>query len=316
MEHRNLGPFAVSTVSLGCNNFGRKLNEADSTAVVNAALDAGVNFFDTADIYGYGDHDYSGTGRSEEFLGKALAGRRPDVVIATKFGISMSKTDRSMRGGNKAWVQRACEESLRRLQTNYIDLYQIHRPDRDSHISETLVALNELVDQGKVRAIGCSNFSAEQLVEAESISRELGTARFVSVQNEYSLLRREVEDDVLPACDRLDIAFLPYFPLASGLLTGKYQKGRQAPLGSRLAFWEPRPHQNLDDDVMNHVEGFTRLAETLGHSILELAISGLLARPEVASIVAGATSPDQVRANVAAAGWTLTPADVAALEAT
>lgn len=313
MEHRNIGPLSVSTVSLGCNNFGRKLHEADSTAVVDAALEAGVNFFDTADIYGYGDHDYSSTGRSEEYLGLALAARRPDVVIATKFGISMSKTDKSMRGGGRAWVQRACEGSLRRLQTDYIDLYQIHRPDRDCHISETLMALSELVDQGKVRAIGCSNFSAEQLVEAESISRELGTARFVSVQNEYSLLRREVEDDVLPACRELNLAFLPYFPLASGLLTGKYKRGHQAPPGSRLAFWEPRPHQTLDDDVMGPVEDLTRLAETLGHSILELAISGLLSRTQVASIVTGATSPDQIRANVAAAAWVLTEADVEAL---
>lgn len=314
MEHRNIGPFSVSTVSLGCNNFGRKLDEADSTTVVDAALEAGINFFDTADIYGYGDHDYSGTGRSEEFLGKALAGRRSEVLIATKFGISMSKTDTSMRGGNRAWVHRACEDSLRRLQTDYIDLYQIHRPDRDSHISETLAALDELVDEGKIRAIGCSNFSAEQLVEADSISREVGTARFVSVQNEYSLLRREVEDDVLPACKQLDIAFLPYFPLASGLLTGKYQKGRQAPAGSRLAFWEPRPHQRLDDDVMDTVDNLTRLAQTLGHTILDLAISGLLVRPEIASIVTGATSADQIRANVAAASWILSRADVAALD--
>ncbi|MBK5268408.1 MAG: aldo/keto reductase, partial [Acidimicrobiia bacterium] len=170
MEHRNIGPLSVSTVGLGCNNFGRKLSAEDSASVVDAAIDVGINLFDTADIYGYGDHPYSGTGRSEEFLGQALGTRRSDVIIATKFGISMSKTDKTMRGGGRAWVQRACEDSLRRLQTDYIDLYQIHRPDRDSHISETLGALNELVDQGKVRVLGCSNFSAEQLEEAEEVS--------------------------------------------------------------------------------------------------------------------------------------------------
>ena len=315
MEHRNIGPLSVSTVGLGCNNFGRKLNAEDSAAVVDAAIDAGINLFDTADIYGYGDHPYSGTGRSEEFLGQALGARRADIIVATKFGISMSKTDKTMRGGGRAWVKRACEDSLRRLQTDYIDLYQIHRPDRDSQISETLGALNELVEQGKVRVIGCSNFSAEQLVEAEAVSKDLGTARFMSVQNEYSLLSREVEDTVLPACERLDIAFLPYFPLASGLLTGKYRKGEAAPDGSRLAFWEPRPHQTLDDDVLGRVEKLTETAERFGHTILELAISGLLARPQVASVVAGATSPSQVKSNVSAAKWSLTAPELASLDA-
>ena len=315
MEHRNIGPLSVSTVGLGCNNFGRKLNAEDSAAVVDAAIDAGINLFDTADIYGYGDHPYSGTGRSEEFLGQALGARRADIIVATKFGISMSKTDKTMRGGGRAWVKRACEDSLRRLQTDYIDLYQIHRPDRDSQISETLGALNELVEQGKVRVIGCSNFSAEQLVEAEAVSKDLGTARFMSVQNEYSLLSREVEDTVLPGCERLDIAFLPYFPLASGLLTGKYRKGEAAPDGSRLAFWEPRPHQTLDDDLLERVEKLTETAERFGHTILELAISGLLARPQVASVVAGATSPSQVKSNVSAAKWSLTAPELASLDA-
>lgn len=314
MEHRNIGLLSVSTVGLGCNNFGRKLSAEDSASVVDTAIDVGINLFDTADIYGYGDHPYSGTGRSEEFLGQALGTRRSDVIIATKFGISMSKTDKSMRGGGRAWVQRACEDSLRRLQTDYIDLYQIHRPDRDSHISETLGALNELVDQGKVRVIGCSNFSAEQLEEAEAVSEDLGTARFVSVQNEYSLLSREVEEAVLPACQRLNIAFIPYFPLASGLLTGKYRKGEAAPEGSRLAFWEPRPHQTLADDVLDRVAKLTETAEKFGHTLLDLAISGLLARPQVASIVAGATAPSQVRANVAAAAWIMSQHEVAALD--
>jgi aryl-alcohol dehydrogenase-like predicted oxidoreductase len=314
MEHRSIGPLSVSTVGLGCNNFGRKLDEADSAAVVSAAIDAGINLFDTADIYGYGDHGYSGTGRSEEFLGKALLGRRDEVVVATKFGISMSKTDPTMRGGGRAWVRRACEDSLRRLQTDRIDLYQLHRPDRDSHISETLGVLNELVEEGKVRAIGCSNFSAAQLREADSISTGAGVRRFISVQNEYSMLQRGAEADVLPACDELDIAFLPYFPLASGLLTGKYRKGAAAPEGSRLAFWEPRPHQNLGDDVMSVVETLAAVAESMGHTLLELAFAGVLARPRIASVIAGATSPEQVRTNVAAASWSMTADELAAVD--
>lgn len=314
MEHRNIGSLRVSTIGLGCNNFGRKLNAADSSAVVHAALDAGINFFDTADIYGYGDHPYSGTGRSEEFLGRALGSRRDDVIVATKFGISMSKTDRTMRGGGRAWVERACEDSLRRLGTDYIDLYQLHRPDRDTPVVETLEVLNDLVQAGKVRVIGCSNFSAEQLEEAESLSREMDYVRFQSVQNEYSLLRREVEEDVLAACERLDIAFLPYFPLASGLLTGKYRKGAPAPEGSRLAFWEPRPHQVLEDEVLDEVDHLAALAEGFGHTILEMAVSWLLSRPRVASVIAGATTPDQVYSNVAAAGWSMTPEEVATVD--
>lgn len=315
MEFRSIGPLSVSVVGLGCNNFGRKLDSRASAAVVSAALDAGVTFFDTADIYGYGDHDFSGTGRSEEFLGAALAGRRDDVVVATKFGISMSKSDPSMRGGGRAWVRRACEDSLRRLGTDHIDLYQMHRPDRDSHISETLAVLAELVEEGKVRVIGCSNFSAEQLSEAASVADGLGVPQFRSVQNEYSLLRREVEAYVLPLCDRLDVAFLPYFPLASGLLTGKYERGASAPAGTRLAFWEPRPHQTLSDEVFDQVDALSDLAESSGHTILELAFAGLLARSPVASVIAGATSADQVRSNVAAAAWRLSESEIAALDA-
>jgi aryl-alcohol dehydrogenase-like predicted oxidoreductase len=311
MDHNNIGPLSVSSVGLGCNNFGRKLDVADSADVVHAALDAGINFFDTADVYGYGDHAYSGTGNSERFLGAALGSRRSDVVIATKFGISMSKTDRTMRGGGAKWVRQACEDSLRRLGTDYIDLYQLHRPDWDSQISETLGALDALVEEGKVRVVGCSNFSAEQLVEADVAAAELGSVKFRSVQNEYSLLRREVEPDVLPACTDLDLAFLPFFPLASGLLTGKYRKGEHAPAGTRLAFWEPREHQALTDDVLDQVEQLSEIAEDSGHSILDLAFSWLLSRPKVASVIAGATSPEQVRSNATAASWVV-PADVLA----
>lgn len=315
MEFRSIGSLSVSTVGLGCNNFGRKLNQSDSESVVNGALDAGVTLFDTADVYGYGDHEFSGTGRSEEYLGHALGSRRNDVIVATKFGISMSKTDRTMRGGGRDWVRRACEDSLRRLGTDHIDLYQMHRPDRDSHISETLGVLSELVTEGKVREVGCSNFTADQLRDAHSTSQSIGSVSFRSVQNEYSLLQRDVEQDVLPACDELEMAFLPYFPLASGLLTGKYQKGQPAPEGTRLAFWEPRAHQTLDDHVLDRVEEFAGIARKFGRTILELAIAGLLARQPVASVIAGATSAGQVRDNVAAASWSMAPGELAALDA-
>lgn len=314
MDHRSIGPLSVSTVGLGCNNFGRKLNQADSTAVVRAALDADVDFFDVADVYGGGDHSYSGKGRSEEFLGVALAGNRQDVIIATKFGMSMDDTDPAMGGGGAAWVKRACDDSLRRLQTDYIDLYQMHRPDEGTDIAETLGALNELVDEGKVRAIGCSNFTAGQLEEADSVGAKTDSARFQSVQNEYSLLRREAERDVLPVCENLDIAFVPYFPLASGLLTGKYRKGEAAPPGTRLAFWEPRPHQTLSDEILDEVERFAEVARAFGHTLLELAFSWLLAQPQVPSVIAGATSPKQVRDNVAAATWVLAPEELAAVD--
>jgi aryl-alcohol dehydrogenase-like predicted oxidoreductase len=315
MESRSIGPLSVSSVGLGCNNFGRKLDQADSTSVVDAALDAGVTFFDTADVYGQGDHAFSGPGTSEEILGTALGARRSDVVIATKFGVPMSDTDPTMRGGGAAWVRGACEGSLRRLGTDYIDLFQLHFPDEASDISETLGALNDLVLEGKVRAIGCSNFSADELREAEAAGISLGSAKFSSASNEYSLLRREVEADVLPACSELGVAYLPFFPLASGLLTGKYAKGAPAPEGTRLAFWQPREHQTLDDDVLDQVDELSAVAAQSGHSILELAFSWLLASPQVASVIAGATSPDQIRANVAAGSWKLTEDEIAAVAA-
>lgn len=315
MERRNIGNLSVSSVGLGCNNFGRKLDATDSASVVDAAIDAGINFFDTADVYGYGDHSYSGTGVSETFLGAALGTRRSEVVIATKFGISMSKTDPTMRGGGARWVRQACEDSLRRLGTDYIDLYQLHRPDRDSHVSETLGVLDELVKEGKVRAVGCSNFSAEQLVEADATADELHSVKFRSVQNEYSLLRREAEDEVLPACSDLDIAFLPFFPLASGLLTGKYQRNESAPPGTRLAFWEPREHQALTEDVLDRVDQLSEIADDAGHSILELAFSWLLTRPQVASVIAGATSPAQIESNASAAGWVIPEETLAKVDA-
>lgn len=315
MESRSIGSLSVSRVGLGCNNFGRKLDQTDSTSVVNAALEAGVTFFDTADAYGQGDQDFSGRGTSEEFLGTALGARRPKAVIATKFGLPMSDTDETMRGGGAAWVKEACEGSLRRLGTDYIDLFQLHFPDESTDISETLGALNELVVEGKVLEIGCSNFSAEQLREAAAVSSTNGSAALRSGSNEYSLLRREVEADVLPACSALEMSFLPFFPLASGLLTGKYAKGAPAPEGTRLAVWQPREHQTLDDDVLDHVERLSKVAAQSAHTILELAFSWLLARPQVASVIAGATSPDQIRANVAAASWDLSDDELAAVDA-
>jgi aryl-alcohol dehydrogenase-like predicted oxidoreductase len=313
VEIRHIGVLSVSVVGLGCNNFGRRIDAQASAAVVNAALDAGVTFFDTADRYGYGDHPFSGPGRSEEFLGKALASHRSDVIIATKFGIAMSD-DSADRGGKPDYVHRACEASLRRLGTDYIDLYQIHRPDPGTPIDETLGALSELVHDGKVREVGCSNFSASQLDDAMRAGSEERLVRFESVQNEYSLLHREPEADVLPACEKHGVAFLPYFPLASGLLTGKYTRGEAPPEGTRLAYWQPRRHLNLSDATLERVERLSEFARSRGHGLLELAMSWLATRPTVASVIAGATSPEQVRSNVGAVGWSLSREEIAELD--
>lgn len=302
MQTRRIGSLDVSVVGVGCNNFGGRIDEAATQAVVDAALEAGINFFDTADIYG-------GT-KSEEYLGQALRGRRDQAVIATKFGIRID--DARPGGGRPEYIRRAAEDSLQRLGTDRIDLYQIHRPDPDVPIAETLGALNELVTAGKVREIGCSNFSAEQLQEAEAAASAAGFARFVSVQNHYSLLHREPEQDgVLAESERLKIGFLPFFPLANGLLTGKYRKGQPLPTGTRIsADSKLLTEQNLDT-----VEALTRFAESRGRRLLDLAFAWLLAHPSVASVIAGATKPEQIRANAAAADWTLTPADLAEIDA-
>ena len=298
---RSIGSLQVSVVGLGCNNFGMRIDYARTEAVVHAAVDAGINFFDTADIYG-------GT-KSEEFLGRALGGRRPAVVIATKFG---ARVDDHRKGAAPAYVRQAIEDSLRRLKTDWIDLYQLHQPDPATPIGETLGALNDLVHAGKIREIGCSNFSAAQLQEAESAVGP-GSARFVSVQNEYSLIHREPERAVLGSCERLGLAFLPYFPLASGLLTGKYSRGVPPPPDSRLsAAWAA--NRFLTDEKLTVVEELTRFTKSRNHSLLELAISWLVHRPLVASVIAGATSPEQVRDNVHAAGWRLTDADLAEID--
>ena len=295
-EFRRIGALEVSVVGLGCNNFGRRLDEAATAKVVNAAIDEGINFFDTADIYG--------ATKSEEYLGKALGKRRDDVIIATKFGMAV---DENRKGARPEYVKQACEDSLRRLRTDYIDLYQLHTPDETVPIADTLGALNELVKAGKVREIGCSNFTAEQLHEADTaVARDF--ARFVSLQNEYSLLHREPGRGVLAECAALGISFLPYFPLANGLLTGKYRKGQEPPRGSRIATgWNARL---LTEKNLDKVEKLIAFAESHGRTILELAFSWLLSREMVASVIAGATSPEQVHANANAASWDLTEGDL------
>ena len=301
MDTRRIGSLDVSVVGLGCNNFGWKLDEAATAAVVHAALDAGITFFDTADIYG--------DTRSEEFLGRALGKRREHVVIATKFGMAV---DDRRRGARPEYVTQACEDSLRRLGTDRIDLYQLHQPDSSVPIADTLGALNDLVSAGKVREIGCSNFSVEQLREAEAAVRP-GAARFVSVQNEYNLLHRDPERDVLPECRRLGIAFLPFFPLASGLLTGKYRQGQAPPEGSRLATVE-RFAKTATDQTLAIVESLLKFATARRHTLVELAVSWLASQPTVATVIAGATSPEQVRTNAAAARWEFTAEELTEIE--
>lgn len=295
MQKRRIGSLQVTVVGLGCNNFGWRIDEKASQAVVDAALDAGINFFDTADIYD--------TGTSEEFLGRTLGSRRREVLIATKFGKPM---DERRQGGKPAYVREACEASLRRLGTDCIDLYQMHSPDPATPIEDTLRALEDLVRTGKVREIGCSNFSAEQLRESKG--------RWASVQNHYSLFTRTPEEDgVLDECVRQGIAFIPYFPLESGLLTGKYRPGAPLPSGSRGdAGWGPKVYTERNLQWVGRLRQF---AESHGHSMTDLAMSWLAARPAVASIIAGATKPDQVRTNAAAAAWQLSPDDLAAVSA-
>ncbi|MGQ0824278.1 MAG: aldo/keto reductase [Actinomycetota bacterium] len=304
METRTIGSLKVSAVGLGCNNFGMRIDERATAAVVGAAFDAGVNFFDTADIYG--------ATLSEEYLGRALGRRRSEAIVATKFG---AQVDEVRKGARPEYITRAVEDSLRRLATDRIDLYQLHVPDADVPLADTLGALDELVRVGKVVEIGCSNFSSDQLDEAESTSRAQGWARFASVQNEYSLLRRGPERwGVLEACERNDVGFLPYFPLASGVLTGKYTRDAPPPEGTRLAAMGDRLGDALSEKVFNRVEALSQWSAEQGHSLLELAMSWLLTRPAVASVIAGATKPEQVRANVDAAGWKLTDADLATVD--
>jgi aryl-alcohol dehydrogenase-like predicted oxidoreductase len=291
----------VSEVGLGCNNFGVRIDEAQTETVVGAALDAGVNFFDTADVYG--------RTQSEVMLGKALGKRRHEAVVATKFGVMLGN-DEGRRGGSRRWIMRAAEDSLRRLGTDYIDLYQLHTPDPDTGIDETLRALDDLVTQGKVLYVGCSNLVGWQIADADWIARTEGFAPFVSAQNEYNLLNRTVEAEVLPACERFGLGFLPWFPLAAGLLSGKYRRGEAAPEGTRLAAWTALGESSLTDAKFDRVEKLEAWAKERGHGLLELAFAWLLGRPVTSSVIAGATSAEQVRANAAAAEWRLTPAEV------
>jgi aryl-alcohol dehydrogenase-like predicted oxidoreductase len=297
MESRAIGSLDVSVVGVGCNNFGRRLDDAGTRAVVDAALDAGVTFFDTADIYG--------TGQSEELLGRALGPRRNDVAIATKFGMGDGTT--LPKGASAASIVSAAEGSLRRLGTDHIDLYQLHAPDDSTPIDETLAALDQLVRDGKVREIGCSNFDGTRIDAAATAADKADSAAFVSVQNELSLLRRRGEPDLLDACERHDLAILPFFPLASGVLTGKYHRGEEPPPGTRLAGMPPEGRERaLSDrrfDVVERLDGFAR---DNGHTLLELAISWLAGLPHLVSVIAGATKPEQVQGNVAAVGWQLT----------
>jgi len=304
VEKRRIGALQVSVVGLGCNNFGGRLDLARTRDVVDAALDAGIDLLDTADIYG--------ETRSESFLGQVLAGRRDRVVLATKFGM---RIDDARQGAKPAYVARACEDSLRRLATDRIDLYQLHAPDASTPIADTLEALDKLVRAGKVREIGCSNFSAAQLAEARVAA---GTgARFVSVQNELSLLHRAPErDGVLDLAAREHLGFLPFFPLASGVLTGKYRRGEEPPAGTRLAGMpSERAARWLDEAKLSMVEALEAYAMQRDHTVAELAIAWLAAKPAVASVIAGATRPEQVHANVRAAGWKLTAAEVAEIDA-
>ena len=307
MHTRRIGSLDASLVGLGCNNFGGRIDESATKRVVDAALDAGITLFDTADIYG--------ATKSEEFLGRALAGRRDDALIATKFGVAID--DERKGGASAAYIARACDDSLRRLATDRIDLYQLHFPDAATPLEETLGALDALVRAGKVREVGCSNFTPEMIDEAAGISSANGWARFVSVQNEYSLLRRLPEKQgVLDACARHDIAFIPYFPLASGVLSGKYTRGEAPPAGTRLASM-PADRQELllSDAVMNRVDALDAWARERGHSLLELAFAWLTAHLVVACVIAGATKPEQVAANASATEWTLTADDLAEIDA-
>ncbi|MEV1288438.1 aldo/keto reductase [Micromonospora sp. NPDC049679] len=312
MTYRRMGDsgLVVSVVGVGCNNFGRRLDLDGTRAVVDAALEVGINFFDTADIYG------EPHGASEEQLGAALKGRRDDVVVATKFGMAMeglNGRDFGARGARR-YVGRAVEASLRRLDTDYIDLYQMHEPDPGTPIEETLAALDDLVHAGKVRYLGCSNFAGWQIADADWTARSGGLTRFVSAQNHYNLINRAVEGEVLPACERFGLGMLPFFPLANGLLTGKYKRGGQPPEGSRLAAGG-RYAERLAAAPWDTIEAIGAFAAERGRSILDVAIGGLAAKPAVTSVIAGATRPDQVRANAAAGAWQPSADDMAALNA-
>jgi aryl-alcohol dehydrogenase-like predicted oxidoreductase len=308
MRYRPLGHsgLLVSVAGLGCNNFGRRLDTEATRSVIDAAIDAGITLLDTADMYG--------TGRSEEILGEVLAGRRDQVVLATKFGhsgVDMGYGPAAGAKGGRAYIRRAVEHSLRRLRTDYIDLYQLHTPDPATPIGETMAALGELIAEGKVRYIGHSNFSGWQVAEAAVLARELGTVPFISAQNHWSLLERGAEAEVVPAARHFGLGVLPYFPLANGLLTGKIRRGQQAAEGTRLA---GRP-EYVTEQKLGRVEALAGWAQEHGVTVLEVAIGALAAQPGCGSVIAGATSPEQVKANASAADWVPSAADLADIDA-
>jgi aryl-alcohol dehydrogenase-like predicted oxidoreductase len=292
MRTRTLGPLEVSVVGLGCNNFGRRVDQDGTRAVVDAALEAGVTLFDTAESYG--------NGQSETFLGHALRGRREQVVLATKFA---GGGEVGYGRGSRDEIRRALEGSLERLQMDHVDLYQHHQEDPETPLAETIGTLDELVREGKIRAYGTSNYSPARLDEAASLAQEA----YVSEQSEYSWLEREAEGELLRTCERLGLRFIPYFPLASGLLTGKYRRGEPAPEGTRLH------GRNISDEEHDRVEALEAFAAARGVSLLDVAIGGLAAQTPVVSVIAGATRPEQVRANAAAGAWEPAPDDLAAL---
>lgn len=305
MEFRNLGNsgLKVSVVGLGCNNFGMKCDAEQTRSVVHKALDEGITLFDTADIYG-------NRGRSEDLLGKALDARRHEAIVASKFGMSMGDGP-YLHGGSRRYIVASCEASLKRLGTDYIDLYQIHQPDPETPQSETLAALDDLIRAGKVRYIGSSNFAGWQVADAAWISRTAGIASYVSAQNQYNLLDRRVERELVPACREFGVGILPYFPLASGFLTGKYRRGAEPPKGTRLALMQRMAQTTLTDENFNIIERLEKFARERGHTLLELAVGWLASQPQVSSVISGATSPEQVTDNVKAGNWKLSAEELA-----
>lgn len=308
MEFRNLGDsgLQVSVVGLGCNNFGGRTDEATTAAVLNRALDIGVTFLDTANSYG-------NRGMSEEFMGRALKGRRHEAVLATKFGSPMGEGP-YMSGASRRHIMSAVQDSLRRLQTDYIDLYQIHMPDPRTPIEETLRALDDLVREGSVRYIGNSNFNGWQTADAHWTAKTEHLTKFISAQNQYNILNRSVEAELIPACLEFGLGMIPFSPLANGLLTGKYRRGEPAPEGTRLAS-SPAAARLLTEENYDIVERLEAVAQERGHTITELAIAWLAARPAVSSVIAGATRPEQVDENARAADWVMTKEDLDAVEA-
>ena len=300
MDYRRLGHSGlwVSAVGIGCNNFGAKCDEAATRAVVHACLDAGITLFDTADMYG-------NRGGSETLLGRILGHHRKDIVLASKFGLPMGE-GAYLNGAGRHYIMRAVEDSLRRLRTDHLDLYQVHRPDPATPIEETLRALDDLVRDGKVRYVGCSNFAGWQLAEAEWAARAAGSVRFISAQNEYSLVDRRIEGDLVPAANAYGVGILPYFPLANGLLTGKYQRNHAMPDGARMTERPTRAEEVLTDRNWTIAEKVADYAAARGHSLLEAAIGWLASQDHVPSVIAGATTAEQVAQNAAAADWRMT----------